>query len=113
MGGKSSQSTSTQSIPPQILAQYQAVNAAANKTAQTPFQQYSGQFVAPVNAQQQTGIAATNASANTAQPYYGAASSTLGKAQAGTTQVNNAAEGLTAASAGAVNATHRRSSLTR
>ena len=105
MGGKSSTSQQSVSIPPAVLAQYSSVNAAANQTAQTPFQQYSGQFVAPVNSQQQTGIAGTNTAANEAQPYYGAATGTLGNAQAGTTGINNAATGLAAASSEQVNPT--------
>lgn len=92
-------------VPPQVLAQYQSVNAAADQTASTPFQQYGGQFVAPVNAEQNAGIAGTNASANEAQPYYGAATTGLGNAQANVNPVNQAATGLAAASAGAVNPT--------
>jgi len=93
------------SIPPQVLAQYSSVNAAANQTAQTPFQDYtSGQFVAPVNAQQTAGITNTNAAAEEAQPYYGAATSTLGSAQSGVNPVNAAATGLAGASAEQVNA---------
>ncbi len=101
MGGKSSTSTNTVSIPPSVLAQYNSVNAKANATANTPFKDYSGQFVAPVNAEQQTGITNTNTAANEAQPYYSAATGTLGKAQAGTTAYNNtAASALGAAQAG-------------
>jgi Chaperone of endosialidase len=92
VGGKSATSTSQVAIPPQVLAQYQSVNAAATQAAQTPFQTYSGPFVAPVNAEQQTGIAGTTAAANEAQPYYGAATGTLGSAQAATSPVNTAAE---------------------
>jgi hypothetical protein len=86
------------------LAQYSAVNSQAEQTASQPFQTYSGEFVSPVNAQQQQGIAGTNAAANEAQPYYGAATSTLGNAQANATGVNNAATGLAAASGEQVNA---------
>ncbi len=101
MGGKSSTSTNTVSIPPSVLAQYNSVNAKANATANTPFKDYTGQFVAPVNAEQQTGITNTNTAANEAQPYYSAATGTLGKAQAGTTAYNNtAASALGAAQAG-------------
>ena len=92
MGGKSSQSSAQVSIPPEVLAQYQAVNAAATKTAATPFQQYSGQFVAPVNSTQQQGITATGVAANEAQPYYTNATNTLGSAQASTQPYNAAAE---------------------
>jgi hypothetical protein len=63
VGGKSSTSTSSVSIPPDVLAQYNSVNAAAEQTATKPFQTYNGQFVAPVNSEQQQGIATTNASA--------------------------------------------------
>jgi hypothetical protein len=87
-----------------VLAAYQSVNNRANTTASNPFQTYSGQFVAPVNSEQSTGIANTNAAANEAQPYYSAATGTLNTAQGNTTGVNNAAEGLAAASAGPVNA---------
>ncbi len=98
MGGKTATSTQNVAIPPQVLAQYSSVVAGANQTAQTPFSDYGGQFVAPVNAEQSSGIAGTNAAANEAQPYYGAATNTLGTAQAGTTPVNEAAEYGTAAS---------------
>ena len=104
MGGKTSTSTSGVSIPPSVLAQYNSVNAQAQQTAQTPFQQYGGQFVAPVNSQQQTGITNTNAAAEEAQPYYGAATSTLGSAQSGVNPINAAATGLAGASAEQVNA---------
>jgi hypothetical protein len=80
------------------LAQYSSVNAAANQTAQTPFQTYSGEFVAPVNSEQSAGISGTNTYADAAQPYYGAATGVLGDSQAGTTGVNQAAEGLAAGS---------------
>ena len=73
MGGKSSQSTQTVSIPPQVLAQYQAVTARSNQIDQTPFQQYGGEFVSPLTSTQNAGIANTNAAAGQAQPYYGAA----------------------------------------
>jgi hypothetical protein len=102
MGGKTATSTQAVSIPPQVLAQYQAVNDKANQTAQTPFQQYGGQFVAPVNQQQQTGISGINSAATMADPYYGAATGQLGSTQAGTTSTNQAATGLAASSANAV-----------
>ena len=78
MGGSSKNQQTTQQvqIPPEVLARYNSVNATAQQTAQTPFQTYSSSpdaFVAPVNAQQQSGIAATNAAAGQAQPYFDAA----------------------------------------
>lgn len=91
MGGKSSQSTSQVSIPPEVLANYQAANSAATSAASLPFQSYNGQFVAPINSQQNTGIAATNAAANQAQPYFGAATSAINNAQSSAQPYNNAA----------------------
>ena len=76
MGGKTSQSTSSVSIPPEVLARYNAVNARAEDTAKQGFQQYSSDpnaFVAPLTAGQQAGVANTNQYANAAQPYYNAA----------------------------------------
>ena len=116
MGGKTSTSTSGVSIPPAVLSQYQSVNAAATQTAAQPFQSYgtagatnadgtAQQFVAPTTATQNAGIANTNAAANEAQPAYAAAQSGLASTQANTTGVNNAALGLTAASAQAVDPT--------
>lgn len=76
-GGKSQQSSSQVSVPPEVLAQYQNVNSIANQVAQTPFQQYStdpNAFVAPLTPTQQAGILGTNQYSNTAQPYYQKAS---------------------------------------
>jgi len=98
VGGKTATSTQQVAIPSQVLAQYQSVNQQAEQTAQTPFQSYSGEFVAPVNTQQNAGIAGTNAYANEAQPYYGAATGVLGGAQAATAPINQAAESQTSAS---------------
>lgn len=83
-GGKSSTSTSSVSIPPEVLAQYNAVNAQAQQAAQAPFTPYSGQFVAPLTGTQQSGIQGVTQAAGTAQPYYQAAGSALlgGAAQA-------------------------------
>lgn len=92
MGGKTATSTQQVQVPPQVLAQYSAVNARANQVAQTPFQTYGGEFVAPVNTEQYSGIVGTNAAANEAQPYYATARSGLGAAQAATNPINAAAE---------------------
>lgn len=84
MGGKSSQSTQQIQIPPEVLARYNAVNARAETVADRPFQQYStdpNAFVAPLTATQQAGIAGTSQYAQTAQPYYQAATQQLGGAQ--------------------------------
>ena len=95
--GKNATSTQAVSIPPSVLAQYNSVNAQAAQTAQTPFAQYSGQFVAPVNATQQTGITGTTAAANEAQPAFAQATSGLNAAQSATAPINAGAEAQTAA----------------
>ena len=69
MGGKTSTSTSSVAIPPEVLARYNAANSAAETAAQNPFQLYGGQFVAPVNDQQNQGIGQTNTYANVAAAY--------------------------------------------
>ena len=88
-GGKSQQSSSQVSIPPEVLAQYQNVNSIANQVAQTPFQQYStdpNAFVAPLTTTQQAGVLGTNEYSSEAQPFFQQASNqTQGVAkQAGT-----------------------------
>ena len=73
MGGKTATTTQSVQIPPEVLARYNAVNARAERVAEQPFQQYGGQFVAPLTGTQQAGIGATYQAAGAAQPYYGAA----------------------------------------
>ena len=64
------------------MARYNAVNAIAETTAQTPFQPYSGEFVAGLSPTQQAGIQNTSQYSQSAQPYYNAATGlTLGGAQ--------------------------------
>lgn len=90
MGSKGGTSTSTVSIPPEVLAQYKNVNSIANNVAQTPFQTYStnpNAFVAPVNQQQYAGIGGANTYATAAQPAYGAAMMGTGQAYGTTGQV--------------------------
>ena len=98
-GGKGGTSTSTVSIPPEVLARYNAVNAQANTLAgidpttgkpNTPFQAYGGEFVAPMNTVQQQGVSQTQQYASAAQPYYNTAAGL-------TQQAVNAAAPLTAA----------------
>jgi len=82
MGGKTSQSSQSVSIPPEVLARYNSVNARAEQVAQTPFQPYTDQFVAGLTPTQTAGIQNTSASATQAQPYYNAATGlTLSGAQ--------------------------------
>lgn len=76
MGGKSGTTTQQVSIPPEVMARYNAVNARAENVAQQPFQQYgttAEAFVAPLTPTQQAGISGTNVAAGLAQPFYGAA----------------------------------------
>ncbi len=91
MGGKTSTSSQQVSIPPEVLARYNSVNAVAEQAAQTPFQSYTGQFVAPLTSTQEAGIANTNAAANQAQPYYQNATNTLMGAQQATSPYYEAA----------------------
>ena len=99
MCGKSPATTTTNNItsntpPPQVLAQYQNVVNSANQVAKTPYSAYSGQYVAPINSQENAGISGINQYANAAQPALGtAASGTLGAI--GATQ--NAAQPISAA----------------
>ncbi|MGB9407309.1 MAG: tail fiber domain-containing protein, partial [Terracidiphilus sp.] len=55
------------------MASYQSVLARATAAADKPYQAYTGEETAPINAQQQTGIAGINANAGAAQPYINAA----------------------------------------
>ena len=73
MGGKSTTSTSKVEIPPEVMARYKAVNERAETVSEQPFQQYGGQFVAPLSSTQQAGVTSTNQYSQAAQPYYGAA----------------------------------------
>ena len=79
--GKSSTSTSSVSIPPEVLARYNAVNTRAEEVAEQEFTPYGGQFVAPLTQTQQAGISNISQAAGAAQPYYqGATTSLLGGA---------------------------------
>ena len=81
MGGKTSKSTQAITVPPEVLARYNAVNTRADTVTNRPYQYYTGQFVAPLTATQQAGISNTNAAAGMAQPYFGAATGQLMGAQ--------------------------------
>lgn len=59
---------STTSANPQAAAAYSSLLNQAQGVASTPYQAYTGELTAPVNSQQQQGIAGINASANQAQP---------------------------------------------
>lgn len=64
----SSTTTATQSAAPQATAAYSNLLTQAQNTAATPYQAYTGELTAPVNSQQQAGIAGINQNANYAQP---------------------------------------------
>jgi hypothetical protein len=80
MGGKSSTSTQSVQIPPEVLARYNAVNQQAQQTAGTPFQTYSDDpnaFVAPMTPTQLAGMQNINYATGQAQPYYDEATNQL------------------------------------
>ena len=81
-GGGTQTTTQEVKIPPEVMARYNAVNARAEEVAKQPFQNYSGEFVAPLNPTQQAGVEATSQYSQSAQPYFGAATGlTLSGAQ--------------------------------
>ena len=97
-GGKGGSSTTQVSIPPEVLARYNAVNAQAQQlggidptTGQpnTPYTPYTGEFVAPLNATQNAAVGNINAVQGMAQPYFNQGASF-------TNQAVNAAQPLTA-----------------
>jgi GH24 family phage-related lysozyme (muramidase) len=102
-GGKGGTTTQTVSIPPEVLARYNAVNARAEETAKQPFQQYGGEFVAPLTPTQTAGIQGTNVAASQAQPYFNAATQGLLGAQQGGANYIGAATNAALAGAMPVN----------
>lgn len=72
MGGKKATTTSKVTIPPEVLARYNAVNARAETAANAPFKAFgntAADYVAQMNAQQNAGISDINATAGSYQPY--------------------------------------------
>lgn len=72
MGGKRATTTSSVSIPPEVLARYNAVNQQAQTAAATPYEAFgktASDYVAQMNAQQGAGISDINATAGSYQPY--------------------------------------------
>jgi spore germination cell wall hydrolase CwlJ-like protein len=70
-GGKGGSSTQSVSIPPEVMARYNAVNARAEKVAATPFTPYSNDpnaFVADLTSSQKAGISNINALQGMATP---------------------------------------------
>lgn len=66
--GSNTTTTSTQANPAAMNA-YNSLLGRASDVASTPYQAYTGDLVAPINAQQQTGISNINSSAGFAQPF--------------------------------------------
>lgn len=75
--GGTTYQTQTTTIPPEVRARYDAVNARAEQVAQTPFRPYDGQFVAPINQTQQTAINQIGQAGQGYQPYQQAATGAL------------------------------------
>ena len=85
MGSKPSSTTNTTSSytpPPQVLANYQAVTQQAQGVAATPYSAFGGQLVAPVNDQQNTGIGAVNSASGVQNPYNAVAGGLAGASSA-------------------------------
>lgn len=82
--GKSTTTTnqSSTSAAPQATAAYSNLLNQAQGVAATPYQAYTGELTAPINAEQQTGISGINAAAGQAQPGLAAASTAAGAATA-------------------------------
>jgi len=68
-GSNTTTNTSTSSADPQAAQAYRDLLTRAQGVASTPYQAYTGELTAPVNAQQQFGIGNINQNANFAQPY--------------------------------------------
>lgn len=75
-GGTSYQSSSVQ-IPPEVMARYNAVNTRAEGVANTPWQPYTGELVAPVNQTQQGGINTITGAAGVDTPYFNQATAAI------------------------------------
>jgi len=90
-GGKTSTSTSSVQIPPEVMARYNAVNQYASDVAQTPYQPYQGQFVAPMTSTQNAAVANVNQAAGQAQPYFTGATESLLQGQQAATPYYGAA----------------------
>lgn len=113
-GGKSGTGTQNQSsnTAGSSLAQAEATTVwnKAYDASNLPFQSYTGQFVSPINAQQNTGISGINSAAGmyapygqqatqTLAPYFGQATQTLGQGLSAGQGLTGAGVGLTAANA--------------
>lgn len=71
------QSTTTTSIPPDVLKNYNAIVKQAQSVAGQPLQQYQGQLLADFTPQQQAAFSGINAAQGSYQPYFDQAQSLL------------------------------------
>lgn len=78
-GGSTQTATSTNSPPPDVMANYDAVTAQAKQVAATPYTAYSGQLVSPFNSTEQAGLNAIAPASTAYQPYYGQAQGLIGQ----------------------------------
>lgn len=81
--GKGSATTTNQtssSADPQAAQSYRDLLQRAQGVASTPYQAYTGELTAPVNAQQQLGVGNINSNASFAQPYVQQAAGIAGAA---------------------------------
>jgi len=72
MGGKTTTSTNTVTIPKEVMDRYNAINTKAEGISNNPFQKYgtdASDFVAQMNEQQQKGISGLNAIASSGPSY--------------------------------------------
>ena len=93
-GGMPVTSTQSVTVPPEILARYNAINARAEQVANQPFAQYStdpNAFVAPLSQSQQSAIKNINAIQGMTEPYYQQATQMAGASAAGVYNPNIAA----------------------
>jgi len=96
-GGKGGSSVQTVSIPPEVLARYNAVNARAENVATTPFTAYGTTpeaFVAPLSTTQQAGMANINALQGSANQAVGAGQGLQGQGIGTAQQAQAQAQGV-------------------
>src|SRR5882724_5549723 len=81
-GSNTTSNTSTSSADPQAAQLYRDLLTRAQGVASTPYQAYTGDLTAPVNAQQMSGISGINANAGYASPFIQQASQQAGASTA-------------------------------
>lgn len=69
-GGKTGTTTQQVTIPPSVLQHYNYAWKMAKNAAKQPFEEYGGEFVAPINERQIAAMQGIDASRGIAQPYY-------------------------------------------